>query len=210
MLWIKTKTEAEAIGRSETLWTPVVRESPQGGWTAQVPGPQENGQFWGDAIATTLNDAEARYEIAIRHLPLPGAFRQLILALRARIKVRRKNDLDTEELLAEMYHWAAIGSCPVPYNELAQEPGFNVMEAMPYATLEALDLSWAKLGCHALLLLNKTDRAQMVQLWGEPDEHTTANALYHDLWLQSCERIAARRTFQMTALRRKIDDIIKG
>lgn len=205
MLWLETRTEAEAIARSKQMWTPVGRHTEDGGFVATVPGPEpEGGRFWGDVIKELAEDPQARLELARRQLPLPGAFRQMALALRALIRDKRKKREDFELLLRELHHFASVSSWSLPYNEIAREPGFNVIEGTPYAKLAALDLGWDTIGCDELLLLNKTDRALMREVWGEPRRHTTANALYRDLWLDGCGKVAKAREQRM---RRLVEEI---
>ena len=209
MLWLETKTEAEAIARSERLWTPVGRDTADGGFVATCPGPEpESGHFWGDAIKELVDDPQGRLDIARRQLPLPGAFRQMALALRALIRDARKQGANFDALLKELHHFAAVSSWTLPYNEIAREPGFNVIERTPYAKLAALDLSWDAVGGDELPLLNKTDRTLMRQVWGEPQRHTTANALYHGLWLEGCRQVAAARRASMAEFEREIRAIV--
>lgn len=211
MLWIDARTKEEAVARSERLWTPVATDSLDGGWSARVPGPeQQDGKFWADAIADVKDDPRRRLDIARRQLPLPGAFREMAIALRALIRDARKQGENPETLLTELHHFAAISSWSLPYNEIAQEPGFNVIERTPYASLAALDLSWDVIGCDELPLLNKTDRKLMRELWGEPTNHRSANTLYRALWEQGCKEIARQRAEHMAAFRREIEDILRG
>lgn len=211
MLWLDTRTDAEAIARSDRIWTPVGRDTENDGFVATVPGPEpERGKFWGDGIKGLADDPQARLEVARRQLPLPGAFRQMALALRALIREKKKKGEDFEPLLRELHHFGAVSSWSLPYNEIAREPGFNVIERTPYAKLVALDLGWDTIGCDELLLLNKTDRALMRQAWREPRRHTTANALYHDLWLDGCRKVAKAREQRMRRLVEEIRDIAAG
>jgi hypothetical protein len=204
MLWIDTKTDADAVARSERIWGMVYKETPDG-FTGSVPGPEkENGEFWGDAIQDLKDDPRARLEMARRQLPLPGAFREMAVALRALIKEARKEGQPFEPLLRELHHFIAISSWYEPYNPIAREPGFNVLERTSYGKLAALDLSWERIGCNELLGLNKTDRKLMIETWGEPAQHTTANALYRNLWLEGCQARATERQRRMDLL---VDDI---
>lgn len=211
MLWIDTRTDEEAIARSEGLWTPVATDHPDGSWSARVPGPErEDGRFWADAIADVKDDPRKRLEIARRHFPLPGAFREAAIALRALIRDARKREAEFESLLRELHHYAAISSWCLPYNEVAREPGFNVFERTPYARLAALDLGWDLVGCDALLLLNKTDRSIMRDAWGEPKAHRTANNLYRELWERGCQEVALYRARGRAELMREIEEIARG
>lgn len=201
MIWLETTSDEEAIARSEHMWTPAVQDVLDGGLVATAPGPDlENGKFWADAINDVHDDPCARIAIARRHLPVPAAFREIAIGLRALIRKARKERAEYEPWLRELHHFAAISSWSLPYNEIAQAPGFNVLERTPYARLAGLDLSWDTIGCDELPDLNKTDRTLMRQIWGEPRRHTTANALYRDLWIEGCRKVADGRERQMEGL----------
>ena len=77
--------------------------------------------------------------------------------------------------------------------EALREPGFNVLESTPYAKLAKLNLTYDVIGCDELLGLNKTDRKMMREAWGEPKAHTTAHALYGELWREQESKLAVVR-----------------
>lgn len=193
MLWIDTKTDADARQRSEAHWTPVWTEHDDGSATASVPGPEKvDGQFWGDAIKEAPDPA-ARLAMAERQLPLPGAFSQMAMARRAIIRQLKKDGKPFTDELRQLHYWAALSSWSVPYSEALREPGFNVLESTPYAALAELDLSYDVIGCDELAGLNKTDRKMMREAWGEPRRHTTAHALYGELWREQEAKLVAVR-----------------
>lgn len=80
-----------------------------------------------------------------------------------------------------------------PYSEVLREPGFNVLESTPYARLANLNLAYDVIGCDELPSLNKTDRKMMREAWGEPKAHTTAHALYAELWREQESKLTAVR-----------------
>ena len=194
MLWIETKTDDDARRRGEAQWTPVWAENGDGSATASVPGPEKvDGQFWGDAIKEVQDDPAARLAMAERQLPLPGAFSQMAVARRAIIRQLKKEGKPFGDELRQLHYWAALSSWSVPYSEVLREPGFNVLESTPYAKLANLDLTYGVIGCDELLGLNKTDRKMMRDAWGEPKAHTTAHALYGELWREQESKLAAVR-----------------
>lgn len=194
MLWIDTKTDADARRRGEAQWTPVWTENQDGSAKAAVPGPEKvDGQFWGDAIKEVQDDPAARLAMAERQLPLPGAFSQMAVARRVIIRQLKKEGKPFGDDLRQLHYWAALSSWSVPYSEVLREPGFNVLESTPYAKLANLDLTYDLIGCDELLGLNKTDRKMMRDAWGEPKAHTTAHALYSKLWREQESKLAAVR-----------------
>jgi hypothetical protein len=194
MLWTDTKTDDDARRRREAQWTPVWAENEDGSATASVPGPEKvDGQFWGDAIKDVQDDPVARLAMAERQLPLPGAFRQMAVARRAIIRQLKKEGKLFDDELRQLHYWAALSSWSVPYSEVLREPGFNVLESTPYAKLANLNLAYDVIGCDELLGLNKTDRKMMCVAWGEPKAHTTAHALYGELWREQENKLALVR-----------------
>lgn len=194
MYWIETKTDAEALRRSEALWTPIWVTSADGTSTGTIPGPaKERGLFWADAIKDLHDAPTERLEMARRHLPLPGAFREMQIARRRIIRDLKKEGKPLDEELRQLHYWAALNSWCIPYSAALGEPGFNVLESTPYATLASLDLTYDVIGCDLLGDLNKTDRKMMRDVWGEPMAHTTAHALYGDLWRARERMLIAHR-----------------
>ena len=195
MLWIDTRTDEDARQRSEAQWTPVWTDHDDGSATAAVAGPENvNGQFWGDAIKAVQDDPATRLAMAERQLPLPGAFSQMVVARRAIIRQLKKQSKPFDNELRQLHYWAALDSWSVPYSEVLQEPGFNVLESTPYAKLAQLNLGYDVIGCDDLLGLNKTDRKMMREAWGEPKMHTTAHVLYGELWREQENKLAAVRS----------------
>jgi hypothetical protein len=200
MLWIETETDEDVRRRSEAHWAPVWTDHDDGSATITVPGPEEvGGQFWADAIREVQEDPVARLAIAERYLPLPGAFIQIAIARRAIIRKLKKEGKPFDAELRQLHYWAGLSSWSVPYSEVLCEPGFNVLESTPYAKLRELDLSYDAIGCDQLPGLNKTDRKMMRETWGEPRTHTTAHALYTDLWREQEGKLATLRDQQRTA-----------
>jgi hypothetical protein len=206
MLWIDTKTNEEARWRGEAQWTPVWTENEDGSATAGVPGPEKvEGRFWGDAIKEVQDDPAARLAMAERYLPLPGAFSEMAVARRAIIRQLKKEGKPFDQELHQLHYWAALSSWSVPYSEVLGEPGFNVLESTPYAKLAGLVLAYDVIGCDELLGLNKTDRKMMREAWGEPKAHTTAHALYSELWRKQESELAAVRSKRRADL---MDEIV--
>ncbi|GEP43089.1 hypothetical protein BGE01nite_23800 [Brevifollis gellanilyticus] len=81
-----------------------------------------------------------------------------------------------------LYDLAAYESFMLDYSPRLRQPGYNVMESIPGNVITALEYSYARLGYKKLRLLNKTDVKWLVEAWGEPQKHTTLNALHKAVW----------------------------
>ena len=200
MLWIDTKTDEDVRRGSEAQWTPVWTEHRDGRASAVVSGPEKvDGLFWADAIKEVQNDPYTRLAMARRHLPAPGAFREMAFARRAIIRQLRKDGRSFDDDLRQLHFWAALNSWSVPYSEALQGPGYNVLESTPYARLAELDLSYNIIGSEELQDLTKTDRKIMREAWGEPKSHTTAHKLYASLWNEQERKLVEIRSKHRTA-----------
>ena len=170
MIWLETRTQADAEKRRAAMWGTVLSETPEGGLAGRVNGEglYEGDQFWAEAIKDTYDDPARRLAMAKRNLPLPAAFREAATALRAIIRTKRKVNSPFEAELAELHRLGAIASL-APYDPL---------DITPYARIAQLDLSPTRIGWDALSLLNKTDRALMAEVWRAPDQHVSGEAAY--------------------------------
>ena len=140
------------------------------------------GEFWADRIKRYRTDAQVRLRLALEYLPLPAAFREASVALRSIIRTKRKEKQPYEEELAFLYWLAAICSFSVPYAEKLKEPGYNVIESMPGTVIRNLPFEYRILGYRNLELLNTTDRKWIVEVWGDPERHSTLHEIHRSVW----------------------------
>ncbi|PLW80818.1 hypothetical protein C0585_00635 [Candidatus Woesearchaeota archaeon] len=138
--------------------------------------------FWPEQIKKNKNDFLKRYEISIDHLPLPGAFREVLIALRGLIREKRKENLDYSVELSQLYKIAAIETFGLDYSEYNQCPGFNIFSIIPGNIVNNLKINYKTLGYQKIPSLKKTDIKWIVEKWGEPESHSNLNILYNDLW----------------------------
>lgn len=169
--WIKTQTDNEALRHSNDFWSRHRHEA-------------DSGIFWADHIKKYQKHPEARLAIAIHNLPLPAAFREAIIAIRALIRKQKKNSENCEDALALLYWLAVVDSFRIPYSERLQIPGYNVFEIIPAYILKSLAFSYNEIGYLELSLINKTDAKWLVEQWGQPDLHTTLHNKYPGVWLE--------------------------
>lgn len=173
MIWLETRTRADAEKRRAAMWGTVLSETPDGGLVGRVKGEglYEGDRFWADAIKDTYDEPARRLAMAKRNLPLPAAFREAAIALRAIIRAKRKTGAPFPAELAELHKLAAIASL-APYDPL---------DITPFAEIEKLDLTPANIGWDELPLLNKTDRQWMAEIWPAPKRHSTGESLYPEV-----------------------------
>ena len=199
MLWIETETDADALELQQGKWRPTVFEEGNS-LSAKIDGDHlyEGGVFWSDACRKLKSYPKDRLAIAIRQMPLPGAFKEACISLQALIRESRKHEIDYSEHLSKLHFYAAVSSFCLPYSKTLQTPGFNIFESMPFSVFEnRMDLSWHQIGYKSLYLLNKTDVSWMLELWGEPKRHRSTHELYSAIWQEyehKCRKhIYARR-----------------
>ena len=183
MLWIETRTPEEAKQLQERVWGLRWQETASGiELSVRGEGLYEDGEFWAQTIAKLKDDPCERLKVAKRHLPLPAAFREAAISLRAIIRKHKKEKGDFRQALEELYRLAAIWSFQPAYAPRLQQPGYNVMARIPFSEFESMSLTWQSLGYTKLELLKKTDVLLMRETWGEPHVHTTAGEKYRDVW----------------------------
>lgn len=140
---------------------------------------------WSNYIKKHKSDPAKRYDIAQKFLPWPIGFKESVLALRAIIRDKNKANLDYESDLLSLYHLAAWESfCPKQCENI-KEPAFKVFEQIPGGIVADLPVDYQQLGYEQLKLLTKTDAKMLVNLYGEPKQHSTLNQLYADIWQQA-------------------------
>ncbi len=212
MRWIDTTTEDEVVRRDEALWEPVWTPT-ETGIEGHTPGPREDGgEFWYEMLQRSKDDPRLRYEIAERHLPLPAAWREMAIALRAMIRQARKDGADAEPALRKLHGLAALWSFAVE-TDADKGIGYGLFEITPYSRFAGLDLSWERIGCDELVLLNPTDRKWMRAAWGEPPAHGTAKRLEPALYQSVSKRVRelneAERERRHAEAMARIDEMLR-
>lgn len=167
------------------------------------------GQFWTDRIKDLRNQPIERLRLAVENFPLPGAFREAAVAVRALIKDKKKAGAVFSEELACLYWLAAIESFSMAYSERLTEPGFNVLQSIPGQAVIGLPFSYRSLGHERLALLNKTDRKWIEAAWGLPDTHSTLLDMHRQVWNDYEERLHQRRQSERQQFISGIQELLK-
>ena len=139
-----------------------------------------------------------RLRLALENLPLPAAFREAAVAVRAIIREKQKAKSEFTEDVVLLYWLAAVESFGLPYSEFLCQPGFNVLESIPGNVIKSLPFSYQDLGYNQLSLLNKTDIKWCVARWGEPNQHTTLNALHNAVWRKYERELPEKQRMNIT------------
>lgn len=169
MKWLDTSTTQDTLSHAQAFW-------------AKLGADLNGGQFWADRITRFRGQPIERLKLALENLPLPAAFREAAIAIRALVRARRRNNEDCTDELVLLYWVAAIDSFSVPYSEYLNQPGYNILESIPGSIIKSLPFEYSVLGYRQLKLLTKTDQKSFVAIWGEPSGHTTLHDLHSDLW----------------------------
>ena len=167
------------------------------------------GQFWADRIKDLRNQPIERLRLAVDNFPLPGAFREAAVAVRALIKDKKKTEASFSEELACLYWLAAIESFSMAYSERLTEPGFNVLQSIPGQVVIGLPFSYRTLGYERLALLNKTDRKWIEAAWGAPATHSTLLDMHRQVWNEYEERLYQRRQSERQRFSTEIRELSK-
>ena len=178
--WHKTETDLEAEEHTSDFWSRHRSEF-------------QTGEFWADRVKKLKGEPVKRLSLALENLPLPASFREAAIATRALIREKRKQKSDFDEELALLYWLAAINSFSIPYSEVLQEPGYNVIESIPGKKLKGLPFTYKSLGYEKLELLNKTDVKWLVERWGESERHMTLHEMHNGLWREYESKLKSNR-----------------
>jgi hypothetical protein len=193
--WTDTESDDEARSRSGEFWAGLRKDL-------------DGGQFWADRIKEFRSEPAKRLSLALTNLPLPAAFQEAAVAVRALIRAKRSVGQPFEEELSLLYWLAAMRSFMLEYAPRLREPGFNVVEAVPGSRLRSLRYSYAELGYRELSLLNKTDVKWLCEAWGEPASHSTLNALHGELWEEYENKLIEERNGAARAFKDEIDTLL--
>ena len=173
-LWINMHDDDVAEKRVESFWL-------------QLSGTIQTNTFWADEIKLLRDEPEKRLMFAYQYLPLPGAFQEAAIAIRALIRKDRKNKISYDERLFELYHLAVIYSffilaSSIPYSEKLRMSGISVFERIPGGLIYSLPFEYKEVGYDELELLTKTDKKLLVEKWGEPNRHSTLHKKHRTVW----------------------------
>lgn len=192
LIWFESSTIDETTSLWQKRWGSSATDIPTDGTIIhnrnfEISDQGElvhKGTFWADEIKKYRDNPEKRLKIAIENLPLPAAFREAAIALRAKIRSKRKVKINFDSELEMLYLLAVIESFSIPYSRNLETPGYNVMEFTPAEVIKNLPFSYTDLGFEKLELLNKTDKKLLVDCWGKPKKHSTLHKLHYDVWLK--------------------------
>jgi hypothetical protein len=112
---------------------------------------------------------------------LPLTIKHVVSILKDMIKEKRAAQEDAGELYEMLYGFGVLASMSIPYSERLEMPGFNVFEIMPGGSLIKLPMPYKEIG-YEKLGFTKTACKAFLELWGIPNNHTTLNEYYQEIW----------------------------
>jgi len=192
--WLDSQSDDQAAARTDSFWS-AMRED------------IDTGAFWADRIKQYRDEPGKRLRTAMDNLPLPGAFREAAVALRAMIRAKRKAKKSYEEELGLLYWLAAVESFMLPYADKLKEPGFNVVQSIPGKRLRALPVDYQQVGYEKLGLL-KTDVKWIIAAWGEPQQHQTLNEVHRALWDEYEAKLIQKRQEENGKFMREMEELM--
>ena len=176
-----------------------------------------DGEFWADVVARLKRErrhAEAAAVCRVQR-PLPAAYRDLMICLRAMLK----SGGDRSVLLPELYA-AAIEATVlhrVPYIEfevcgrMTGRPGFNAASIMwERLSADPIPIEYPRVGCNHVEWLNQTDRIRLAEHWGEPAMHADPFELFTDSWRAAVHEVQAQEQRQSDEFRESLSKILTG
>ena len=182
--WLSTETDEDVTAFLKNFWN-------------SHSDSLSDDLFWVDEIRKEKNNPDNRLQIAFSNLPLPAAFREAAIALRAMIRKERKERKESSKKRvkkAKLLYWlAAINSLSIKYSSQCGTPGYNIIESIPGEIIKSMKINYKKLGYEKLDLLNKTDIKWLKEILGEPDAHSTLNELQSDVWCEYEQKFNQRR-----------------
>ena len=163
----------------------------------------QNKEFWFDEIKKYRTDNGKRLQLAMKELPLPGAFNEAAKPIRAIIREMKKNKEDYAIMLVNLYKLACVRSFMIDYAPILKQPGFNVMLTIPGGMLFRLETKYCDIGIDKLNLLTATDKKIIIENWGTSEKHITMNELYSEIWEKAELKMAKKENG-------RIERIIRG
>ena len=123
-------------------------------------------------------------------IPVPAAFRNIAMAIRADIRARRKEKIDTTDLLAKLYQWAVIEDffTQIEWNRISDH---GILRSATRPFIKRIQAPYKTIGYANLYLLKKTDVKWLVEAFGEPEAHSTARDANLELWQEAVEAFRA-------------------
>lgn len=170
MFWHEESTKDDVVTRLK------------GGFDPSIGGTASNEEHWYVLAQSSKEDPVKRFEHSVKGLPMPRAFTEAALGLRAIIKADVANNRSYEGNLKELYTLAVWQSYSMKRSEKADTVGHNILERIPGGLIANINCDYQDIGYKHLELINKTDAKRLVAIWGEPKSHTTLLEYDDSLW----------------------------
>ncbi|HUT88804.1 MAG TPA: hypothetical protein VMY37_04870 [Thermoguttaceae bacterium] len=143
-----------------------------------------------DKLRRLKKDECSGDEIRAFRIPVPAAFDNIAKAIRTDIRARRKEKVDTADLLAKLYQWAVIADffTQVDWGKISDH---GILRSATRPFIKRIQTPYRTIGYANLYLLKKTDVNWLVEAFGEPEAHSTARDANLGLWQEAVEAFRA-------------------
>lgn len=141
------------------------------------------GVFWIDDLEPFESAPDRRLALAHKYMPLPAAFQEAAIALRAMIRDPSRQDAEGERLLERLHRTAALENfllAPIASPDVGSP--YNVAASVPRDAWERLPMPYREIGYRRLPLLTLEDSEWLRVAWGEPDCHRSAREYHEAVW----------------------------
>jgi hypothetical protein len=167
---------------------------------------EEGGEFWADKVTRLRAEGHCIDAIteSMKYIPFPAAFRGIYLALRKEIRTRRKLKQSSTDLLKELHKWAVIDNFfqGTNYNRIINE---NILHSTTLPFVSEIKTPYEIIGYKKLQkclingegkesfisILKQTDVKWLIEAFGEPKSHNTAQNVNLELWKQAVNAFKA-------------------
>ncbi len=148
------------------------------------PGQEGPAQPWQDSArqARDCGDYESALRLCQGEYPKVQAFQQALVTLRARLREDLKQAMPPQNTLAALYHTAALADLFRADSPDRPECPAAILQAAALEASQRFVFDYHLIGYQQLKLLNKTDRAMLVDHWGEPDSHAHVEQVLGQAW----------------------------
>lgn len=149
-------------------------------------------EFWADKVQRLKKEGASDEVIreSGKNIPYPAAFREIAIAIRKDIRARRKENVSAKDLLRKLYKWAVIENffVDIQWNKIVTE---RILHSTARSCIKGIKAPYTSIGYENLGLLNKTDLTWLLEAFGEPETHATAQDANGELWQKAVETFRA-------------------
>jgi len=161
-------------------------------------------EFWADKVQRLKKQglSEEVIKEARKYIPYPASFREIAIAIRKEIRTKRKEGVDTKNLLRKLHKWAVIENFfnYVDWGGIISE---RTIHSTAISSIKGIKAPYKTVGYEKLSFLKKTDIKWLIEAFGEPKQHTNAKEANPEIWRQGVEKFRIAREKDAQKLQRE-------